>query len=89
MNNDPAETRRRLDVSINTLSRWLNEDWAGPVDRHALAQVLAHVKYPPEWIPLTEQEIGELYRAGFSNNTDFARAVEARLKVKNDRPATN
>ena len=41
------------------------------------------------WVPLTEQEIGELYRAGFSNNTDFARAVEARLKEKNDRPATN
>ena len=36
------------------------------------------------WVPLTEEEIGELYRAGFSNNTDFARAVEARLKEKND-----
>ena len=36
------------------------------------------------WVPLTNEEIGELYRAGFSNNTDFARAVEARLKEKND-----
>ena len=54
-------------------------------------QILREMSQPPRhtWIPLTEQEIGELYRAGFSNNTDFARAVEARLKEKNDRPATN
>lgn len=38
---------------------------------------------PREWIPLTEQEIGELYRAGWSNNMDFARAIEAKLKEKN------
>ncbi len=56
MNNDPAETRRRLEVSINTLSRWLNEDWAGPVDRYALAQVLAYVKYSLDQTPLTERK---------------------------------
>jgi hypothetical protein len=38
---------------------------------------------PREWVPLTEQEIGELYRAGWSNNMDFARAIEAKLKEKN------
>ena len=35
------------------------------------------------WINLTEQEIGELYNAGWANNMDFARAIEAKLKEKN------
>lgn len=35
------------------------------------------------WVSLTEEEIGELYRAGWSNNMDFARAIEAKLKEKN------
>lgn len=55
-------------------------------------QILRGISQPPPprtWIPLTNEEIGELYRAGFSNNTDFARAIEARLKEKNDRPAIN
>ena len=36
-----------------------------------------------EWVGLTESEIGEIYRAGWSNNMDFARAIEAKLKEKN------
>lgn len=36
-----------------------------------------------EWQGLTDEEIGELYRAGWGNNTDFARAIEAKLKEKN------
>ena len=36
-----------------------------------------------EWVNLTEAEIGELYRAGWANNMDFARAIEAKLKEKN------
>lgn len=39
--------------------------------------------YQRKWVPLTEDEIGELYRAGWSNNLDFARAIEAKLKDKN------
>ena len=35
------------------------------------------------WVNLTEEEIGELYRAGWANNMDFARAIEAKLKEKN------
>ena len=31
---------------------------------------------------MTEQEIGELYRAGWANNMDFARVIEA--KVRNE-----
>lgn len=44
---------------------------------------------PREWVPLTEQEIGELYRAGWSNNMDFARGIEAKLKEKNSKQEGN
>lgn len=84
MNNDPAETRRRLEEDRRTLGKWLNEQQTAPIDQQALARVLAHLMYPPPWVPLTNEEIGVLYRAGFANNTDFARAIEARLKEKND-----
>ena len=36
-----------------------------------------------EWVPLTAAEVGELYRAGWSNNMDFAAALEAKLREKN------
>ena len=36
-----------------------------------------------EWVGLSDAEIGEIFRAGWSNNMDFARALEARLKEKN------
>jgi hypothetical protein len=36
-----------------------------------------------EWVSLTDEEIGKLYRDGWSNNMEFARAIEAKLKEKN------
>jgi len=36
-----------------------------------------------EWVGLTDEEIGKLYRDGWSNNMEFARAIEAKLKEKN------
>ena len=36
-----------------------------------------------EWVGLTEEEIGDIYRAGWSQNMDFARAIESKLKEKN------
>ena len=36
-----------------------------------------------EWVGLTNAEIGEIYRAGWANNMDFAQAIEAKLKEKN------
>ena len=36
-----------------------------------------------EWIGLTDEEIGKLYRDGWSNNMEFARAIEDRLRSKN------
>ena len=36
-----------------------------------------------QWTNLTDAEIGEIYRAGWSNNQEFARAIESKLKEKN------
>jgi hypothetical protein len=36
-----------------------------------------------EWVGLTDEEIAEIYRAGWSNGADFARTLEAMLKEKN------
>ena len=38
---------------------------------------------PSKWVKLTEEEIGELYRMGWKNNMDFARAIEFALEKKN------
>jgi len=37
----------------------------------------------PKWVGLSDAEIGEIYRAGWSNNMSFARALEAKLREKN------
>jgi len=39
-----------------------------------------------EWVNLTTEEIGEIYRVGWANNMELARAIEAKLKEKNERP---
>ena len=36
-----------------------------------------------EWEGLTNEEIGEIYRVGWANNMELARAIEAKLKEKN------
>ena len=36
-----------------------------------------------EWEDLTNEEIGEIYRVGWANNMELARAIEAKLKEKN------
>lgn len=47
----------------------------------------AHNLTPPSvskpWVGLTENDIGGLYKAGWANNADFARAIEAKLREKN------
>ena len=37
-----------------------------------------------EWVNLTSGEIGEIYRVGWANNMELARAIEAKLKEKNE-----
>ena len=44
---------------------------------------VTYEKLKRPWVNLTEQEIGELYNAGWANNMDFARAIEAKVKEKN------
>lgn len=36
-----------------------------------------------EWVNLTSEEIGEIYRVGWAANMELARAIEAKLKEKN------
>jgi hypothetical protein len=38
------------------------------------------------WVDLTAEEIGAVYRAGWSTNMDFARAIEAKVKELNETP---
>ena len=37
------------------------------------------------WVNLTNAEIGEIYRVGWANNMELARAIEAKLREKNER----
>ena len=71
------ELNQRVNVLLNILEQ---ERTAG--FREGYVNALLNGS-PREWVPLTEEEIGELYRAGWSNNMDFARAIEAKLKEKN------
>jgi hypothetical protein len=38
-----------------------------------------------EWVNLTSEEIGEIYRVGWAANMELARAIEAKLREKNER----
>ena len=42
-----------------------------------------HFMGDKSWENLTEEEIGRIYRAGWGNNMDFARAIEDKLRKKN------
>ena len=71
-----AEIRRQIDTRKSVQE--------GKPDRIAdLLEEAANYIERREWISLTEEEIGEIYRAGWSNNQEFARAIESKLKEKN------
>ena len=53
------------------------------LDAFGLANKLIEAKR--EWVNLTSEEIGEIYRVGWANNMELARAIEAKLKEKNER----
>ena len=43
-----------------------------------------HTQSPQRpWVGLTNEEIGEIYRVGWANNMELARAIEQKLKEKN------
>lgn len=50
------------------------------VEINAIKEALAQ---PEPWVELTNAEIGEIYRVGWANNMELARAIEAKLKEKN------
>jgi hypothetical protein len=37
-----------IDADTRNLAKWLNEEQTRPIDRQALARLLAHVQYPPQ-----------------------------------------
>ena len=45
--------------------------------------ILRKPKHESTWVNLTSEEIGEIYRVGWANNMELARAIEAKLKEKN------
>lgn len=55
------------------------------VDKSMAKRIATQLGWEPkrEWIDLTDKEIGEIFRAGWSNNMDFARAILAKSKEKN------
>jgi len=56
----------------------------GKPDRIAdLLEEAAQALEKRKWTELTDAEIGDLYRAGWSTNKDFARAIEQASKEKN------
>ena len=86
--------RELMRMALSTLEGWENHGtWMWPESAlqtckknteeliKALRERLA--KPQSKWIPLTEKEIGKIYRDGWKNNMDFARAIEAKLKEKN------
>ena len=54
-------------------------NWHDPVVIRFAALVLSE----RTWVNLTSEEIGEIYRVGWANNMELARAIEAKLKEKN------
>ena len=54
-------------------------NWHDPVVIRFAALVLSE----RTWVNLTSEEIGEIYRVGWANNMELARALEAKLKEKN------
>ena len=74
------ELSQRVDVLLKILEQERAHGYseglaAVALDRRALDQ--------RKWVKLTEEEIGELYRMGWKNNMDFARAIEFALEKKN------
>ncbi len=66
-----------FDPSNGTISKDKNDPRFTPLGQ------LWPVSIKREWVNLTSEEIGEIYRVGWANNMELARAIEAKLKEKN------
>ena len=67
-----------FDPSNGTISKDKNDPRFTPLGQ------LWPVSIKREWVNLTSEEIGEIYRVGWANNMELARAIEAKLKEKNE-----
>ena len=74
---------------------WLFQGAVVPVDTETTQALVAEIKRLIDvvggtalaqrtWVGLTSAEIGEIYRVGWANNMELARAIEAKLKEKNE-----
>jgi hypothetical protein len=74
-----------LETVYETIIHW--DEGGGKRSRRELAKRIVDLYTTPqpqrEWVGLTEDEIGELYIGGWANNSDFARAIEDKLRSKN------
>ena len=66
-----------FDPSNGTISKDKNDPRFTPLGQ------LWPVSIKREWVNLTSEEIGEIYRIGWASNMELARAIEAKLKEKN------
>jgi hypothetical protein len=66
-----------FDPSNGTISKDKNDPRFTPLGQ------LWPVSIKREWVNLTSEEIGEIYRVGWAANMELARAIEAKLKEKN------
>ena len=57
--------------------------WAACIDNRDAIRERGQALAQRTWVNLTSAEIGEIYRVGWANNMELARAIEAKLKEKN------
>jgi hypothetical protein len=72
-----------IESHTRTLAKWLNEEQTAPIDRVALACVLAAVQQPREWKELTRGEIESWDLPEKLTIEDFVWFVESKIKEKN------
>ena len=82
-----------MNIDIRNLQKWLNEEQEAPIDRQALARVLAMAEQPAQRKPLTDDRVWLEYMQlwPFRPNDEptlakdilrFARALEAAHGIK-------
>jgi len=69
------------------MTDWTNEEEEAfnDVEKHSnLGKQILRLHFDKKsWTDLTHAEIGEIYRAGWANNMDFAEAIQKALREKN------
>jgi hypothetical protein len=69
-----------IDYDIHSCGYYCNRPACIEAQRNELRDKLL----AKEWVELSDAEIGEIFRAGWSNNMSFARALQVKLREKNN-----